>query len=320
MPAERSAGPSAGSGARDPGLGGRITRVTGWNTPEGGRGLPKVSEIEVTHDDGRVVHAKLRALQGKGAETAQLVRAISRARFRKCPICLEGPGETKEHVPPRQLGGVVMTYTCKACNGGLGSRTESALMDWFDDAFRIFYTRDGDQAPFGHDRVLFRRTEAGEFVLLHEKGTDRVADTFRDKMKPGVKLLSHQAWPHPAQYRTGLLKNAYLAACLSLGGVPLVESADEIRAELLAARDARSRANVTLGDRARNLRCYRTGSVASGPHLALVRAGRDDETVYLLSLAGTVLVSWPFPEIPPIVQVEGEPEELTAASEGVPRR
>jgi len=82
---------------------------------------------------------------------------------------------------------------------------------------------------------------------------------------------------------------------LHLGGVPDVASAREIRAELVAARDARHR-NVVLGARARALGVYRTGRAAAGPPLALLRTDHG-EPRYLISLAGTVLVDWPFPEV-----------------------
>lgn len=302
--------------ARPSPLQGQITRVTGRDTETGGRGLPKVAEIEITHHDGRVIQATLPALQNVPTGMVTIVREIFRGEFPRCPICLAAAGDTKEHVPPKPLGGVAMTNTCRACNGGLGSRTESAMQDWFDGAFQISYTRDGDPAHFGHNRVLFRQTAEGEFVLLHEKG-ERDPDVLGDAFRAGGQVVSHQAWPHPNQYRTGLLKSAYLAACLSLRGVPILESANEIRAELLAARDAPSRAAVAMGERARELKVWRTGSAASGPPLTLVRTvpelspegegGNAQPSTggeYLISLAGTLLVSWPFPEIPPTAQRE----------------
>lgn len=298
-------------------LQGRITRVSGRNTATGGRGLPRVAEIEITHHDGRTIEAKLPALQNVPRGKVTIVREIVRAEFPVCPICLDAAGDTKEHVPPKPLGGSVMTYTCRACNAGLGSRTESAMQDWFDSAFRISYTRDGAPAHFGHNRVLFRQTAEGEFVLLHEKG-EKSPNVLGDALRAGGQVMSHQAWPHPNQYKTGLLKSAYLAACLSLRGVPICESALEIRAELLNARDAPSRSAVAMGDRAQELKVYRTGSVASGPPLALVRtvpeqsrendshdgAKPSTEGEYLISLAGTLLVSWPFPEIPATAQFQ----------------
>jgi hypothetical protein len=278
----------------------QISRVTGRNTVPGGRGLPKIAEIAITNADGGLIEAGIPDLMAAGSSSAFLVRPINPAIFPVCPICLDAPGNTREHVPPKPLGGVVMTNTCRPCNAKLGSRTESAMQDWFDVAFRIFYTRDGDRRHFGHDRVLLRKTTKGEFVLLHEKGDD---ESLGEALRHDGSVMSHQRWPHPNQYKNGLLKSAFLAACLSLGGVPIVPSADEIRAELLAARDTKRRAEVRLGPHAEALKAYRTGTAASGPPIALVRTEVDHEETILISLAGTLFVTWPFAEIDPRAQL-----------------
>lgn len=301
---------------------GHVTHVSGRSAKAGGKGLPAIAEIDLTREVGHVIQARLPGLHSAETETATVVRAIEPAGFPVCPICLESPGETREHVPPKPLGGSVMTHTCTACNGGLGSRTESALKDWFDSAVRISYTRAGDPAHFGHNRALWLQAADGGFVLLHEQGRDAL----NTQLAVGGSIVSHQTWPRRDEYKTGLLKNAYLAACLSLRGVPFIESANEIRAELLAARNASSRAAVTMGPRARDLRVYRTATAASGPPLALVRtvsgiAGKDgvprttDECEYLLSLAGTLLVTWPFPEVLPTAQFVGQADQQPSGTE-----
>lgn len=43
--------------------------------------------------------------------------------------------------------------------------------------------------------------------------------------------------PDPHRYRLAALKSAYLGACLLLGEIPESPDADEIRTEILAARD-----------------------------------------------------------------------------------
>lgn len=288
---------------------GQIVRVTGRSTVSGGRGLPKVAEIALRHDDGALLEARIPDLVGAEYRPATVLRSIDPADFPVCPICLDAPGETREHVPPKPLGGSVMTRTCGPCNGKLGSRTESAMQDWYDSAFRISYSRQGDPHRFGHDRILIRKSPAGEYLLLHEKPSNGQDDTLGEALRGTGTLMSHQSWPHPNQYMNGLLKSAYLAACLSIRGVPIVPSAEEIRAELLAARDTRKRADVQLGPHAASLGFHRTGTPAVGPPLALVRTEIDNQATYLISLAGTLLVTWPFPEIDPITQfVPGEGE------------
>jgi hypothetical protein len=176
------------------------------------------------------------------------------------------------------------------------------MQDWFDGAIRVSYTVEGDRKPFGHDRAFLRPTGTGEFVIMAEKA-GRDGDAFHDRMKPGRKGTIHVAEPRPAEYRTGFLKSAYLAACLRLSGVPDIPSAREIRAELHAARATRRRRDVTLGERARALGIYRTGDGAGGPPLALVRSEVEGGERFLLSLAGSMLVDWPFPEISPLARM-----------------
>jgi hypothetical protein len=104
--------------------------------------------------------------------------------------------------------------------------------------------------------------------------------------------------PVEAELRNGILKSAFLAASLRLGGIPNVTSARDVRAELVAVVNARSRADVVAGPRATSFGFYRTGAPASGSPLALMR-GTKSATEYFLSLAGTILVDWPFPELDP---------------------
>jgi hypothetical protein len=104
--------------------------------------------------------------------------------------------------------------------------------------------------------------------------------------------------PVEAEVRNGMLKSAFLAACLHLGGVPNVRSAREIRAELMAVVGARGRTQVVTGPRAKALGFYRTGAGAVGPRLALMK-GREPGSRYFVSLAGTIFADWPFPDIDP---------------------
>ena len=114
---------------------------------------------------------------------------------------------------------------------------------------------------------------------------------------PNVQI--HYTFPRPAEYKTGLLKSAYLAACLHFGGVPDTPTFLAARDELLQARDATSRRKVHLGPIANQLKVYRTGLAANGPTLALLRSDHDGESTYLISLAGTLLVEWPFADLDP---------------------
>lgn len=283
-------------------LQGRIRSVRGRNTKTPERGLPKISEIVLEHDDGQIVEALLDPVaEGTLPVETRSVVAISPGFAPNCPICLVARATTAEHVPPKAFGGRVMTSTCARCNNGLGSRTESAMQDWFDGAFRVSYTSGDDPQPFGSDRAFFRQTADGEFVIMAERAQAEGEHTFRQRVQPGARFEMNLSEPRPAEYRTGFLKSAYLAAALHLRGLRDVPSVRETQAELLAARDAKRR-DVVLGPRARALRFHRTRQPASGPPLAIMRVVGEEqaEPRYLISLAGTILVEWPFPEICPV--------------------
>lgn len=280
---------------------GRLRHVRGRHAKDGYAGLPKLSELVIEHDDGRVLEATvLPTGPNVRRDTATGVCLIEPMHFSVCPICLVNPADTKEHVPPAALGGRVMTSTCASCNNTLGSRSEAAMQDWFDAAVRVHYTVDGDPRPFGHTRALVLRTQGGEVVVMPERGSDPGVE-FDARLREGGRLNSHWRRPAPAEIRNGMLKSAYLAACLHLGHVPDVESAESIRRELQRVADAPRRSDVVAGPFAAGLRFYRTGAPPTVA-LALMHGhgpARDEGPEHLIALAGTVLVDWPFPEINP---------------------
>lgn len=170
------------------------------------------------------------------------------------------------------------------------------MQDWFDRACRIRVTVSGNHRPLAEDRALIRQTADGMMIFVLDGAQEE--DRWSEHLQPGASGDVRFIQPRRAEFMNGLLKSAYLAACLHLKTVPDVPSSAEIRRELLAARDARSRRDVALGSRAASLNAYRTDRPATGPQLALMRDATDSR--FLISLAGTVLVDWPFPEISPV--------------------
>lgn len=282
---------------------GQIREVVGRQAKGGKRtGLPKIHEIDLEHAVGKLLSARgHQPPSGEGVRTATGVCVIERGQFPYCPICLreDVPADTLEHVPPTAFGGTVMANTCADCNNRLGSRTEAALQDWYDNAIRAHFTSDASPEPFGHDRILLLRTDADEVVMLLEKSSPEGASPLDRLKDPNVEI--HYTIPRPAEYKTGLLKSAYLAACLHFGGVVHTPSMMAARDELLRARDAKSRRAVPLGPISRELKVHRTGVAASGPSLALLLSEHDGQSTYLISLAGTILVEWPFQDLDPML-------------------
>lgn len=157
-----------------------------------------------------------------------------------------------------------MTNTCADCNNRLGSRTESALQEWWDGAIQAHFTSGTSPEPFARHRILILETEAGEPVMLLEKSSAEDKSPLDRLKDPNVQM--HYKVPAPSEYKTGLLKSVYLPACLHFGGVAHTTSMMAARDELLAARDAKSRRQVKLGRIAKGLRVHRTGQPTPADH------------------------------------------------------
>jgi HNH endonuclease len=275
---------------------GEIVSVTGRRAKGGRPGLPAIDKITLRHGDGTVLEFETPSV---GTEAPlDLVTLIFAQSFPVCPICLTAKPTAQEHVPQGPLGGRVMTTTCAPCNNRFGSRVEAELQDWFDHALV--------NVAFEHEDIPGRR-RVGR--LLYRRGPSGFGIFPEGKLPPGIERMLrlgtvnlHFRVPDPQRYRLAVLKHAYLAACLYLGYVPAMPEADEIRAELVAVRDAPRRSRPPTSEYAQRLRIYRSYQPPQGPPLAIVATQPDkpdEDPEYLISLAGTLFVSWPFAGVPP---------------------
>ncbi len=210
-----------------------------------------------------------------------------------CPICIDGQPMHQEHVPQKNLGGEVMTMTCRSCNNDLGSRSEVDLQHWFDHAL-VDVTFDHDGLVPGRRRIpplYYTTSEDGSFALFVD---GPLTPAVRDMITSGEWRMNYRL-PDPRRYRLALLKHAYLAACLHLGTVPDTATARSIRADLLAARDAPRSTRPPESEAANRLKVYRSDVGVQGPPLALVARpeGVAPTREPLISLAGALFVSWP---------------------------
>lgn len=277
----------------------RVTAVSGRHARGGRRGLPKVNHISFADQGGQEVAGSV-VSEGTGAGRASFLYAIPPNSYETCPICLDATADSAEHVPPRAFGGAPATTTCQACNNTFGSRTEASMQDWFDQALQVRLYTKGVRAPVGQGRTLLLRNADGPNLLLPDGKSDPLVGALehlqnhdRDDLEMEVRTWS------PSEVRVGMLKSAFLAASLALGGVPDVPSAHEIRGELAAVRSTRRRRDLVAGPRARALRFHRCRpETEAGPPLA-VYATEGEPSRYLISLGPAILVDWPFPEISP---------------------
>lgn len=98
--------------------------------------------------------------------------AVARPRtFDRCPICLDQNPVSREHVPPKSIGGDVMTHTCRRCNNRAGSVLERALLDWWEDALvSVRLSHEEVSGARRVPRILLRQTRGGEPVFFCDDG------------------------------------------------------------------------------------------------------------------------------------------------------
>jgi len=159
-------------------------------------------------------------------------RLIKKASFDQCPICFSDGPLTKEDGPPKGVGGNVLLRTCKRCTNDLGSRVDADLKDWVLKRDRNARVQLSDENR--HHPLLLQLTTS-------TAGAPTIAAGFRGTLdlalmrRPGLGFTI--TFHFPKRYRLGLLKSAYLAACAARECIPDGPYADEIRADLVKARD-----------------------------------------------------------------------------------
>jgi hypothetical protein len=224
-----------------------------------------------------------------GPVEVTVIEEIQGRLFHSCPICWD-PATDDEHVPPASLGGKIMTRTCGPCNHRLGSHVEADLADWYENALTLpRFGSSGIRGDRKSGRILWRTTPAGEFVLLMN---GRYDPAIIDMLKSGQVDLAGLL-PDRNRYHLALLKHAYLAACMKFG-VLQGDAADEIRRDLIAARDAASRQAVPESRLALGLTVLRRHQPASPVTAPVVTAVAHEPTgpCHGVLLAGRVFVSW----------------------------
>jgi hypothetical protein len=233
------------------------------------------------------------------AVQAQLIAEIGYCAFDRCPICLTPRPDSDEHVPHGAIGGQIRTRTCGRCNNMLGTRIEDELTKWYFDALPNI--RAEGPGVEGRRRVRsthLRWTDEG-FVLVVEGADPAVKD-----MLTSGQITLDMPLPDRNRYQLAALKHAYLAACCNLRRVPEGALADAIRADLMSARNAPENSDIPHSAIAAGLGMMRSFAEPSEPILALAavasRTSPGMSEVWI-SLAGTVLVQWPLPDDPPVL-------------------
>ncbi|MDZ5447547.1 HNH endonuclease [Micromonospora sp. 4G57] len=251
---------------------------------------PKPPEsMSIRLRDGRTIDLAMRPHNTGEWMDVTLIEVLQPRFPERCPICGE-PATSDEHVPPQRLGGQIMTRTCHPCNNRLGSHVEPDLVDWYDDAIpRPGFRSEAVQGRRRADHLLFRSTAAGEFGLIIDgRGDPEITAA----LASGIVNLDVRP-PNRNRYMLALLKSAYLAASLKVD-ILHDQGAEQVRRDLLAARDASSRKAVPVSALALGLAVLRRYEPVSHDFPPLVRAVLHEEgnTVDGVVLAGRIFVSW----------------------------
>jgi len=243
------------------------------------------------------------------------VLALARPmRFDRCPICLEPDPASKEHVPPAAIGGSVMTSTCHRCNSQLGSVLESALVDWWEDAFgSVSFSHDDVAGRRRASRILIRQKDTGEPALVLHRGIDPAINSM---LASGGRVEMRCSPPDEHRCRLAALKGAYLAACLLLRSIPETPEAKAVRAELTAVRDLPRKRCPKISELCAGLKIRKSQGPAVPGEIALVQVrpsdGRAPEIA--VCLARTLLVTWPVGGYLVGVDAKGKPTSAHALS------
>lgn len=148
---------------------------------------------------------------------------------------------TDEHVPPGAIGGKVMTSTCDRCNNELGSSIDRPFVDSMFGRFRSFkLSTEASNGVKGFRTYRNVRLRAGKD---HERAVwiDGEKNPGRSRLLAGAtQFEAKMQAPDPKAVALGELKSLYLACCVVAGEILSGETAERVRADLVAARDDRS--------------------------------------------------------------------------------
>ena len=167
---------------------------------------------------------------------AELALELPEGNWYGCPLCqtfftideLATKNLTKEHVPPRSIGGREMVLTCRQCNNRAGSTFDAHLER--AEAFRRF----GSDEPLRQLDITLTvagipnrgSMYAGPAGILiygnpkqnHPEDVAKITESFADLVNDGHRMeVTFRDTFHPRTAQLGFVRAAYLAAFAVLG-------------------------------------------------------------------------------------------------------
>lgn len=252
---------------------------------------PVPSEFEVERDGAQVAFSKY----NRKATVRVDGWVANRFEFEFCPVCLGAEAVSEEHVPPRSLGGRVMTLTCELCNNRFGTAEEELrrLIELQTTA-RVEAT-DGSVPGRRSVNVAFRTSSdqgPGAIIQSGAPGADEIVSSGSGTLS--VRQLNM------ALVSAAALKHSYIAACLMLRTVPESAGVERVRRALLAARDRDGAGLATaLDDLLPHGAAPRLGWVERPDAPPVVLFTPQGEDRWMFMFGGRFTLQWPFPDVAP---------------------
>lgn len=234
---------------------------------------------------------------GQTVRVVPLGKPLEPRHFEQCPICGARAQLQREHVPPKSVGGTVLTWTCEDCNQGFHRLEEAMALRYRGQAWKVGFRSEAIEGRRRAGDVRVIAQADGRFLItLDESRIDpAIPEMLREAGEVDVDITEiPDSW-----FRTAILKHAYLCACVLLGGIP--ESSRSLREELVIARSALVDRGLALGPHARSVRtCLASVSAAGSSHpVAFAQAEIEGEIVPGFALGSFGFVSWPLADVPP---------------------
>lgn len=270
-----------------------ITSIDGRGSgPKDGRAAAHLMRLK--DDAGNTMDMRRVRHPGRTDVQVNRVAFANIIQFGHCPICLTPNPTSREHVPPKTLGGTVITYTCEPCNNRFGSVIEPDLLNWYEDAFTN--VRIGHENVHGarkSRRALHRKTSDGTPFLYLEDGID---SKIHEQIRPGATLDVTYDEHDMARVKLAVLKSTYLGACALMKQILVGPEADQVRHELMAVRDLRRNDPLPpLGPAARSIVFARSDEPTDDKVLlVLVKPSNGTAPYAAVSLRGAIIASWVF--------------------------
>jgi hypothetical protein len=223
--------------------------------------------------------------------TVEPLAALPPRQFEICPLCRAAPPTTEEDLPPKSLGGSVMTRTCQRCNSGLGTRLERDLSHWFHNVLPdARFTSPGIEGARRAGEVVVMTTAANTATLVMKGGHHPDVDNW---LETGREMFLEWRPPDTNVVYLALLKQFYLAVCIGFG-IPIGPFGNQAREHLIAARDTPSRNEIPISLLALALPVGKGQPIAGAPAVAEGVEHRPEGDRRGAILAGSIFIPWIF--------------------------